>query len=176
MSGPGPLSRSGSRRDARRDAAAPYLNRRMSSRLAALDTSGQGSTGLTKYLGDSSLGFDDSMEDDAVPEMASKAKKNDVPRTTSMVPGFGRPRGGSDGRKAAADDDDDLARSSSISTFGRALSSFRQGKTPKAKEIGALRCPARARLAARRAHSARRSRRELAPQTSTRRAGTTFSG
>ena len=82
--GPGPLTRTGSRRDARRDAAAPYLSRRSSSRLA-VDTSGTASSGLTKYVGDVSLGFgDDAMDEggDAVPALGSKAAKKDVPRTT----------------------------------------------------------------------------------------------
>ena len=133
--GPGPLQKRRSSRIAR-DAAAPYA--RPSKGEAA---EGAGSSGLTKYMGDTSLDWgsggkakkDDDMEDeDQVGELSSQSRtKTMLGSMKSFVPGRGK-------KKKEADDDDDddgELQSRSVSTFGRALSSFRQGKKPVPKEI-----------------------------------------
>ena len=135
MSAPGPITRASSRRDARRDSAKPYVKRSGSRRSAATDPEGGESSGLTKYVGDVNLGFgeDEAMEDeDAVPEMKPMPKKKGGV-AMSMAP--------SGKSKAAAaepmDDgqDDGEIKGRTVSTFGRAFSSFRTGKTAKPKEI-----------------------------------------
>ena len=134
--GPGPLQKRRSSRIAR-DAAAPYA--RPSKGEAA---EGAGSSGLTKYMGETSLDWgsggkakkDDDMEDeDQVGELSSQSRtKTMLGSMKSFVPGRGK-------KKKEADDDDDdddgELQSRSVSTFGRALSSFRQGKKPVPKEI-----------------------------------------
>jgi len=138
MSAP-PLTRAGSKRNAAdADLGAPpaQLSKR---------SSHDGVTGLTKYVGDVDLSFgenehDDREMEDAVPEL-SASRTGTLTRaltlgrkmrgaTVSVGSGLARAPSSVD----EGEEDGEL-KERSVSTFGRAFSSFRKGKAAKPKEI-----------------------------------------
>ena len=135
---PGPIQRRSSSRLSRRSSTEPY------SRPSS------GSTGLTKYIGDVNLDFktesaaqpeDAAMDEveDTVPEISESSRTRTFARAAmSFVPG-------KRGRKVTAraedegiveeEDSFEEIEKRSVSTFGRALSSFKTGKPTAPKEI-----------------------------------------
>lgn len=115
MDGPGKAARS-SGRASRRSSAGPYSGR----------SSSRGSTGLTKYLGESSLEWEGGeKEEDA---RASGRTRSLGQKVAGVFKGKAK-------AKPADDGEMDVEPGRSTSTFGRALSSFRPGKVPQPKEI-----------------------------------------
>ena len=156
--GPGPITRASSRTSSRnlvRQISKPYMRRQSSQGSGSSRREGEEGTGLTKYAGDISLSFDKGMgaERDSMAAAGVCAAANALPelsentrqRAKSNILSLGALQRGRK-KSAPGDGDENIPvveeengggelTLRSISTFGRALSSFRQGKAAGPREI-----------------------------------------
>ena len=147
--GPGPMTRASSRSLVRQSSSKPYMRRKSSA--GAGSTSGRvEGTGLTKHAGEVSLSFDqeeaisstrnsvvsagEREEGKELPELAATARSRTLTgKALSLLPKINKKKTPKEDEEMEEQDGALTARS--VSTFGRALSSFRQGKQSGPKEI-----------------------------------------
>jgi len=155
------MTRSGSRSLVRQSSSKPYMRRKSSAGAGSSSSrrSEEGSTGLTKYVGEVNLSFEQDLfqakgsKRDSVAEAGEREAGDEVAelgaplsrsrtltgKALSILPKGSKKRLTASGPVAEneemAQDESDELTTRSVSTFGRALSSFRQGKPSAPKEI-----------------------------------------